>query len=169
MMKCLLSLVFIIVMFGCSMLQLLIEIFEMVQGIMVVDVVEGDKVLEESLGLVDILCSCIDLFVGDFVWVFIYLKQKFEYYVVEMGLLFNFQYINSLYDDFKLCGIGDIIIVNFDESIKVVKSVDVDLLKFNDFFMDLLVVGGKDFIIGDYNFFYVLKNDNNFNGSVEVN
>lgn len=133
-----------------------------------VDVVEGDK-FESNLGLIDVLCNCIDFVVGDFVWVFIYLKGKFEYYVVEMGLLFNLVSSSSMYDDFKLCGVGDIIIVIFNESIKVVKSVDVDLNKKNDVLMDLLVVGGKDLIIGDYNFFYVLKNDNKFLGSVVVN
>lgn len=168
-MKRLLSLAFITVMSGCSMLQPPTETPETVQGTTVVDAVEGDKASEESSGLVDTLRSRTDPLAGDPAWAPIHPKQKPEHYAAETGSLFNLQHINSLYDDSKPRGIGDIITVNLDESTKAAKSADADLSKSNDSSMDPLAVGGKDLTIGDYNFSYALKNDNNFNGSAEAN
>ncbi|MDE1265998.1 flagellar basal body L-ring protein FlgH [Vibrio aestuarianus] len=168
-MKRLLSLAFITVMSGCSMLQPPIETPETVQGTTVVDAVEGDKASEESSGLVDALRNRTDPLAGDPAWAPIHPKQKPEHYAAETGSLFNLQHINSLYDDSKPRGIGDIITVNLDESTKAAKSADADLSKSNDSSMDPLAVGGKDLTIGDYNFSYALKNDNNFNGSAEAN
>ncbi|MDE1310464.1 flagellar basal body L-ring protein FlgH [Vibrio aestuarianus] len=168
-MKRLLSLAFITVMSGCSMLQPPIETPETVQGTKVVDAVEGDKASEESSGLVDTLRNRTDPLAGDPAWAPIHPKQKPEHYAAETGSLFNLQHINSLYDDSKPRGIGDIITVNLDESTKAAKSADADLSKSNDSSMDPLAVGGKDLTIGDYNFSYALKNDNNFNGSAEAN
>ncbi|MDE1225711.1 flagellar basal body L-ring protein FlgH [Vibrio aestuarianus] len=168
-MKRLLSLAFITVMSGCSMLQPPIETPETVQGTTVVDAVEGDKASEESSGLVDTLRNRTDPLAGDPAWAPIHPKQKPEHYAAETGSLFNLQHINSLYDDSKPRGIGDIITVNLDESTKAAKSADADLSKSNDSSMDPLAVGGKDLTIGDYNFSYALKNDNNFNGSAEAN
>ncbi|CAH8217147.1 flagellar basal body L-ring protein FlgH [Vibrio aestuarianus] len=168
-MKRLLSLAFITVMSGCSMLQPPIDTPEIVQGTTVVDAVEGDKASEESSGLVDTLRNRTDPLAGDPAWAPIHPKQKPEHYAAETGSLFNLQHINSLYDDSKPRGIGDIITVNLDESTKAAKSADADLSKSNDSSMDPLAVGGKDLTIGDYNFSYALKNDNNFNGSAEAN
>lgn len=168
-MKRLLSLAFITVMSGCSMLQPPIETPETIQGTTVVDAVEGDKASEESSGLVDTLRNRTDPLAGDPAWAPIHPKQKPEHYAAETGSLFNLQHINSLYDDSKPRGIGDIITVNLDESTKAAKSADADLSKSNDSSMDPLAVGGKDLTIGDYNFSYALKNDNNFNGSAEAN
>ncbi|MDE1230504.1 flagellar basal body L-ring protein FlgH [Vibrio aestuarianus] len=168
-MKRLLSLAFITVMSGCSMLQPPIDTPEIVQGTTVVDAVEGDKASEESSGLVDALRNRTDPLAGDPAWAPIHPKQKPEHYAAETGSLFNLQHINSLYDDSKPRGIGDIITVNLDESTKAAKSADADLSKSNDSSMDPLAVGGKDLTIGDYNFSYALKNDNNFNGSAEAN
>ncbi|CAH8200994.1 flagellar basal body L-ring protein FlgH [Vibrio aestuarianus] len=168
-MKRLLSLAFITVMSGCSMLQPPIETPETVQGTTVVDAVEGDKASEESSGLVDTLRNRTDPLAGDPAWAPIHPKQKPEHYAAETGSLFNLQHINSLYDDSKPRGIGDIITVNLDESTKAAKSADADLSKSNDSSMDPLAVGGKDLTIGDYNFSYALKNDNNFNGSSAAN
>ncbi|MDE1351508.1 flagellar basal body L-ring protein FlgH [Vibrio aestuarianus] len=168
-MKRLLSLAFITVMSGCSMLQPPIETPETVQGTTVVDAVEGDKAAQESSGLVDTLRNRTDPLAGDPAWAPIHPKQKPEHYAAETGSLFNLQHINSLYDDSKPRGIGDIITVNLDESTKAAKSADADLSKSNDSSMDPLAVGGKDLTIGDYNFSYALKNDNNFNGSAEAN
>ncbi|KOE82024.1 flagellar L-ring protein FlgH [Vibrio alginolyticus] len=168
-MKRLLSLAFITVMSGCSMLQPPIETPETVQGTTVVDAVEGDKASEENSGLVDTLRNRTDPLAGDPAWAPIHPKQKPEHYAAETGSLFNLQHINSLYDDSKPRGIGDIITVNLDESTKAAKSADADLSKSNDSSMDPLAVGGKDLTIGDYNFSYALKNDNNFNGSSAAN
>ncbi|MDE1240045.1 flagellar basal body L-ring protein FlgH [Vibrio aestuarianus] len=168
-MKRLLILAFITVMSGCSTSQSPIDTPETVQGTTVVDAVEGDKASEESSGLVDILRNRTDPLAGDPAWAPIHPKQKPEHYAAETGSLFNLQHINSLYDDSKPRGIGDIITVNLDESTKAAKSADADLSKSNDSSMDPLAVGGKDLTIGDYNFSYALKNDNNFNGSAEAN
>ncbi|MBF4256103.1 flagellar basal body L-ring protein FlgH [Vibrio anguillarum] len=168
-MKRLLSLVLVTALSGCSLMPPPVDTPEVVQGTTVVDAVEGDKSAEEGSGLLDSMRKRSDPVAGDPAWAPIHPKQKPEHYAAETGSLFNLAQMNSLYDDSKPRGIGDIITVNLDESTKAAKSADADLSKSNDASMDPLAVGGQDLTIGDYNFSYALKNDNKFNGSSAAN
>jgi len=154
---------------GCSLLPEEIETSDVNAGTTVVDAVEGDKSEESDSGLVDTLRKRNDPVSGDPAWAPIHPKAAPEHYAAETGSLFNLAQANSLYDDSKPRGIGDIITVNLDENTKAAKSADADLNKSNDASMDPLAVGGKDLTVGDYNFSYALKNDNKFSGSAEAN
>ncbi|WP_165312783.1 flagellar basal body L-ring protein FlgH [Vibrio ziniensis] len=168
-MKRLLSLVFVLTVSGCGLLPEQIETSDMTAGTTVVDAVEGDKSVESDSGVVDTLRKRTDPVSGDPAWAPIYPKAKPEHYAAETGSLFNLAHANSLYDDSKPRGIGDIITVTLDEKTKAAKSADADLTKSNDATMDPLAVGGKNLTVGDYDFSYALKNDNKFSGSAEAN
>ncbi|WP_158125331.1 flagellar basal body L-ring protein FlgH [Vibrio fluvialis] len=169
-MKRILSLTLISLLSGCSLLQEPIETADVAQGTTVVDAVEGDKSADSSTtGLVDTLRNRTDPVAGDPAWAPIHPKEKPEHYAAETGSLFNLSRANSLYDDSKPRGIGDIITVTLNESTKAAKSADADLKKKNDASMDPLSVGGKELNVGEYNFSYALKNDNKFSGSAQAN
>lgn len=154
---------------GCSMLEAPIETSDVVQGTTTVDAVEGDKSQDESSGIVDTLRGRTDPVAGDPAWAPIHPKHQPEHYAAETGSLFNTVQANSLYDDSKPRGVGDIITVTLDENTKAAKSSDADLSKNNDASMDPLEVGGQQLNIGDYNFSYNLSNDNKFSGSAAAN
>ncbi|QXO18043.1 MULTISPECIES: flagellar basal body L-ring protein FlgH [Vibrio] len=168
-MKRLLSLALISLLSGCSLLQEPIETPDVAAGTTVVDAVEGDQSEPSSTGLIDTLRNRTDPVAGDPAWAPIHPKKKPEHYAAETGSLFNLDHANSLYDDSKPHGIGDIITVNLDESTNASKSADADLSKSNDASMDPLNVGGQELKLGDYNFSYGLKNDNKFSGSSAAN
>ncbi|OAJ94108.1 flagellar basal body L-ring protein FlgH [Vibrio bivalvicida] len=157
------------VMSGCTMLEPPIETPDVTQGTTTVDAVEGDKSKQESSGLVDSMRGRSDPVSGDPAWAPIHPKHQPEHYAAETGSLFNTASTNSLYDDSKPRGLGDIITVTLDESTKAAKSSDADLSKNNDASMDPLEVGGQQLNIGDYNFSYNLSNDNKFKGSAAAN
>ncbi|MEF1290091.1 flagellar basal body L-ring protein FlgH [Vibrio sp. M260118] len=157
------------VMSGCTMFEPPIETPDVTQGTTTVDAVEGDKSEQESSGIVDTLRNRTDPVAGDPAWAPIHPKHKPEHYAAETGSLFNAAGANSLYDDSKPRGLGDIITVTLDESTKAAKSSDADLSKNNDASMDPLEVGGQELNIGDYNFSYNLSNDNKFTGSAAAN
>ncbi|MGF1696974.1 flagellar basal body L-ring protein FlgH [Vibrio kyushuensis] len=164
-----LSVLPILLMSGCVMMDPPIETPDVVQGTTTVDAVEGDKSSEESSGLVDSLRGRNDPLAGDPAWAPIHPKHAPEHYAAETGSLFNLNTVSSLYDDSKPRGIGDIITVTLDEKTKAAKSSDADLSKNNDASMDPLEVGGRPLNIGDYDFSYNLSNDNNFSGSAAAN
>ncbi len=169
-MKRLVSLIFILTLSGCGLLPEEIETSDVTAGTTVVDAVEGDKAAEESdSGIVDTLRKRTDPIAGDPAWAPIHPKAAPEHYAAETGSLFNLAQANSLYDDSKPRGIGDIITVNLDENTKAAKSADADLSKSNDASMDPLSVGGQELNVGEYNFSYELSNDNNFTGSSAAN
>ncbi len=168
-MKRILSLIFILTMSGCSLLPEEIETSDVSAGTTVVDAVEGDKSEESDSGIVDTLRKRNDPVAGDPAWAPIHPKAAPEHYAAETGSLFNLAQANSLYDDSKPRGIGDIITVNLDENTKAAKSADADLSKSNDASMDPLSVGGQELNVGEYNFSYELSNDNNFTGSSAAN
>ncbi|KJY68983.1 flagellar L-ring protein FlgH [Vibrio coralliilyticus] len=165
----LLTILAIALLSGCSMLEAPIETSDVVQGTTTVDAVEGDKSQDESSGIVDTLRGRTDPVAGDPAWAPIHPKHQPEHYAAETGSLFNTVQANSLYDDSKPRGVGDIITVTLDENTKAAKSSDADLSKNNDASMDPLEVGGQQLNIGDYNFSYNLSNDNKFSGSAAAN
>jgi flagellar L-ring protein precursor FlgH len=140
---------------------------EDISGVTDVDAVEGSQ--DQSGGLVDALRRRTDPVQGDPAWAPIHPKHKPDHYAAETGSLFNTNSLNSLYDDTKPRGLGDIITVMLDESTKAAKSADADLSKNNDASMDPLVVGGQELNVGNYNFSYEMSNDNNFSGSAAAN
>lgn len=165
-------LVMITLMSGCALIDGPIETPEQVSGTTTVDAVEGDKAKQEessSGGIVDTLRGRTDPIAGDPAWAPIHPKHKPSHYVAETGSLFSSIQASSLYDDSKPMGIGDIITVELNESMKAAKSADADLSKKNDASMDPLEVGGKELKIKDYNFSYKLSNDNKFSGSAAAN
>ncbi|NOH72469.1 flagellar basal body L-ring protein FlgH [Vibrio pectenicida] len=165
----LLTIISLVLLSGCSMLEVPIETSDIVQGTTTVDAVEGDKSEEESSGIIDTLRGRTDPLAGDPAWAPIHPKHKPEHYAAETGSLFNISHATSLYDDSKPRDIGDIITVTLDENTKAAKSADADLSKNNDASMDPLEVGGQQLNIGDYNFSYNLSNDNSFSGSAAAN
>ena len=165
----LLTILAIALLSGCSMLEAPIETSDVVQGTTTVDAVEGDKSQDESSGIVDTLRGRTDPVAGDPAWAPIHPKHQPEHYAAETGSLFNTVQANSLYDDSKPRGVGDIITVTLDENTKAAKSSDADLSKNNDASMDPLEVGGQQLNIGDYNFSYNLSNENKFSGSAAAN
>ncbi len=168
-MKRLLALVFASMMSGCALLQPPVDTANVAQGTTTVDAVEGDKTSQDTTGTVDTLRGRTDPVADDPAWAPIHPKHQPEHYAAETGSLFNADKATSLYDDSKPRGIGDIITVTLDEATKAAKSSDADLSKSNDASMDPLSVGGKDLTVGEYNFSYGLKNDNNFSGSAAAN
>ncbi|CAM4230684.1 flagellar basal body L-ring protein FlgH [Vibrio agarivorans] len=166
MMKRLLPCVFAVLMTGCVGMQPP-ETPEDISGVTDVDAVEGSQ--DQSGGLVDALRRRTDPVQGDPAWAPIHPKHKPDHYAAETGSLFNTNSLNSLYDDTKPRGLGDIITVMLDESTKAAKSADADLSKNNDASMDPLVVGGQELNVGNYNFSYEMSNDNNFSGSAAAN
>ncbi|SDG69818.1 flagellar L-ring protein precursor FlgH [Vibrio xiamenensis] len=168
-MKRLLALVFASMMSGCALLQPPVDTANVEQGTTTVDAVEGDKTSQDTTGTVDTLRGRTDPVADDPAWAPIHPKHQPEHYAAETGSLFNADKATSLYDDSKPRGIGDIITVTLDEATKAAKSSDADLSKSNDASMDPLSVGGKDLTVGEYNFSYGLKNDNNFSGSAAAN
>ncbi len=140
---------------------------EDVSGVTDVDAVEGSQ--DQSGGLVDVLRRRTDPVQGDPAWAPIHPKHQPEHYAAETGSLFNTASLNSLYDDTKPRGLGDIITVMLDEKTKAAKSSDADLSKNNDASMDPLMVGGQELNVGNYNFSYEMSNDNNFSGSAAAN
>ncbi|MDN3662755.1 flagellar basal body L-ring protein FlgH [Vibrio agarivorans] len=165
-MKRLLPCVFAVLMTGCVGMQPP-ETPEDISGVTDVDAVEGSQ--DQSGGLVDALRRRTDPVQGDPAWAPIHPKHKPDHYAAETGSLFNTNSLNSLYDDTKPRGLGDIITVMLDESTKAAKSADADLSKNNDASMDPLVVGGQELNVGNYNFSYEMSNDNNFSGSAAAN
>ncbi|MGR5118376.1 flagellar basal body L-ring protein FlgH [Vibrio astriarenae] len=165
-MKRLLPCVFVVLMTGCVGMQPP-ETPEDISGVTDVDAVEGSQ--DQSGGLVDALRRRTDPVQGDPAWAPIHPKHKPDHYAAETGSLFNTNSLNSLYDDTKPRGLGDIITVMLDESTKAAKSADADLSKNNDASMDPLVVGGQELNVGNYNFSYEMSNDNNFSGSAAAN
>ncbi|QIA64740.1 flagellar basal body L-ring protein FlgH [Vibrio astriarenae] len=165
-MKRLLPCVFAVLMTGCVGMQSP-ETPEDVSGVTDVDAVEGSQ--DESGGLVDVLRRRTDPVQGDPAWAPIHPKHQPEHYAAETGSLFNTASLNSLYDDTKPRGLGDIITVMLDEKTKAAKSSDADLSKNNDASMDPLMVGGQELNVGNYNFSYEMSNDNNFSGSAAAN
>lgn len=135
-------------------------------GTTAVDAVEGGQ---SGSGLVDTLRNRKDAQAGDPAWAPVHPPRQAEHYTAETGSLFNLDRSNSLYDDSKPHGIGDIITVTLNEQTKAAKSADADLKKTNDASMDPLAVGGQELKVGDYNFSYGLKNDNKFSGSAQAN
>lgn len=166
MMKRLMPCVFAVLMTGCVGMQPP-ETPEDISGVTDVDAVEGSQ--DQSGGLVDALRRRTDPVQGDPAWAPIHPKHKPDHYAAETGSLFNTNSLNSLYDDTKPRGLGDIITVMLDESTKAAKSADADLSKNNDASMDPLVVGGQELNVGNYNFSYEMSNDNNFSGSAAAN
>ncbi|GAL12703.1 flagellar L-ring protein FlgH [Vibrio astriarenae] len=166
MMKRLLPCVFAVLMTGCVGMQPP-ETPEDVSGVTDVDAVEGSQ--DDSGGLVDVLRRRTDPVQGDPAWAPIHPKHQPEHYAAETGSLFNTASLNSLYDDTKPRGLGDIITVMLDEKTKAAKSSDADLSKNNDASMDPLMVGGQELNVGNYNFSYEMSNDNNFSGSAAAN
>ncbi len=169
MMKRILSLAFVTLLSGCSLLPEPLETADVVQGTTVVDAVEGDRSSDSSSGLLDTLRNRNDPVAGDPAWAPIHPKAKPEHYAAETGSLFNLARAVSLYSDAKPRGIGDIITVTLNENTKATKSADAKLTKNNDASMDPLSVGGQELTIGDYNFSYALKNNNQFSGSAQAN
>ncbi len=167
-MKRLVSLILAMSLSGCVLLHEEMETSDVVAGTTVVDAVEGDM-SDDSSGIVDTLRKRTDPLAGDPAWAPIHPKAKPEHYAAETGSLFNLAHANSLYDDSKPRGIGDIITVTLDEKTKAAKSADADLSKSNDASMDPVNVGGQELTVGQYNFSYGLKNDNKFSGSAEAN
>lgn len=165
-MKRLLPCVFAVLMTGCVGMQPP-ETPEDVSGVTDVDAVEGSQ--DDSGGLVDVLRRRTDPVQGDPAWAPIHPKHQPEHYAAETGSLFNTASLNSLYDDTKPRGLGDIITVMLDEKTKAAKSSDADLSKNNDASMDPLMVGGQELNVGNYNFSYEMSNDNNFSGSAAAN
>ncbi|WP_394240608.1 flagellar basal body L-ring protein FlgH [Vibrio astriarenae] len=165
-MKRLLPCVFAVLMTGCVGMQPP-ETPEDVSGVTDVDAVEGSQ--DQSGGLVDVLRRRTDPVQGDPAWAPIHPKHQPEHYAAETGSLFNTASLNSLYDDTKPRGLGDIITVMLDEKTKAAKSSDADLSKNNDASMDPLMVGGQELNVGNYNFSYEMSNDNNFSGSAAAN
>ncbi|MDN2480559.1 flagellar basal body L-ring protein FlgH [Vibrio agarivorans] len=165
-MKRLMPCVFAVLMTGCVGMQPP-ETPEDISGVTDVDAVEGSQ--DQSGGLVDALRRRTDPVQGDPAWAPIHPKHKPDHYAAETGSLFNTNSLNSLYDDTKPRGLGDIITVMLDESTKAAKSADADLSKNNDASMDPLVVGGQELNVGNYNFSYEMSNDNNFSGSAAAN
>jgi flagellar L-ring protein precursor FlgH len=164
-----LTIMTVLLMSGCAMLEPPIETPDVVQGTTTVDAVEGDRSADESSGIIDTLRGRNDPLAGDPAWAPIHPKHAPEHYAAETGSLFNLNKISSLYDDSKPRGIGDIITVTLDENTKAAKSSDADLAKNNDASMDPLEVGGQALTIGDYDFSYNLSNDNKFSGSAAAN
>ncbi|MCW8334919.1 flagellar basal body L-ring protein FlgH [Vibrio paucivorans] len=163
------SVLSLLVLAGCSAFQEPIETSDVVQGTTTVDAVEGDKSSDDQSGLTDALRGRNNPVAGDPAWAPIHPKHAPEHYAAETGSLFNLASANSLYDDSKPRGVGDIITVELNESTKAAKSADADLSKANDSSMEPLEVGGQPLNIGDYDFSYNLQNDNNFSGSAEAN
>ncbi|OIQ25528.1 flagellar basal body L-ring protein FlgH [uncultured Vibrio sp.] len=164
-----LTVITVLFMSGCAMMDPPVETPDVVQGTTTVDAVEGDKTADESSGIIDTLRGRNDPVAGDPAWAPIHPKHVPEHYAAETGSLFNLNKISSLYDDSKPRGIGDIITVTLDENTKAAKSSDADLAKNNDASMEPLEVGGQALTIGDYDFSYNLSNDNKFSGSAEAN
>ncbi|RQW63998.1 flagellar basal body L-ring protein FlgH [Vibrio viridaestus] len=140
-------------------------------GASLVDAVEGDKAADnnDSGGLLDNLRTRTDPVADDPAWAPVNPRKEREPYAAETGSLFNTTSNNSLYDDSKPRGIGDIITVSLDENTKAAKSADADLSKNNDASMDPLELGGQEMKLGDYNLSYALKNGNKFSGSSAAN
>ncbi len=168
-MKRLLVIIFIMTLSGCGLLPEQAATSDVTAGTTAVDAVEGDQSADTNTGLVDTLRNRTDPVAGDPAWAPIHPKDKPEHYAAETGSLFNLASSNSLYDDSKPHGIGDIITVTLDEKTKAAKSADADMTKSNDASMDPLSVGGQELNMGKYNFSYALKNDNKFNGSAQAN
>ncbi len=154
---------------GCSFLPPPADTPDIEAGTTTIDAVEGDKVDEDSPGILDTLRGRSDPTPDDPSWAPIHPKHKPQHYAAETGSLFNTGSTASLYDDSKPRGIGDIITVTLNESTKAAKSSDADLSKNNAASMDPLSVGGQELSIGEYNFSYELSNDNSFTGSAAAN
>lgn len=137
-----------------------------------VDAIEGDKAIQTASNnyVTDSLRSRQDPVADDPAWAPVHPKREREHYAAETGSLFNLASSNnSLYDDSKPRGVGDIITVTLDENTKAAKSADADLAKNNDASMDPLQMGGQEMKVGDYNLSYSLKNGNKFSGSAAAN
>ncbi|PMH40991.1 flagellar basal body L-ring protein [Vibrio sp. 10N.286.49.B3] len=167
-MRYLFSFILLFLLSGCVALTPPIE-NDIEQVTTVVDAVEGDRSQDESSGIIDTLRGRNDPVQGDPAWAPIHPQQKPEHYAAATGSLFNADHMNSLYNDYKPRGIGDIITVTLDEKTKAAKSANADLSKKNDSSMDPLMVGGQELTIDRYNFSYGLKNDNSFKGDSSAN
>ncbi len=168
-MKKILSLLILSGLTGCTLLPPPLETAEAIQGTTVVDAVEGNQANAESTGLVDTLRGRNEPLAGDPAWAPIHPKAPPEHYAAETGSLFNLSRAVSLYSDSKPRGVGDIITVTLNENTKASKSADANLSKNNDATMDPLSVGGQELTVGDFNFSYALKNNNQFSGSAQAN